>query len=65
MIENGEMKRLLEKHGFVTGKENKCGGKRKGQQLGFENILVVFIVLCCGIIISLTMLVVEYIIKRI
>ena len=64
MIENGEMQRSLEKHGFVTGKEKKCGGKRKGQQLGFENILVVFIVLCAGIIISLAMLVVEYLIKR-
>ena len=63
MIENGEIQRLFEKHGLNKQKKSNCGGARKGQTLGFENILVVFIVLGCGILISLLILFVEFLIK--
>ena len=59
MTENGEIKRLFKKHGFLTGKENKCEGTRKGKKLGFENILVIFIVLGSGMLISVLLLLLE------
>ena len=63
MIENGEMNRMFKKYGLVKRKEKKCGKTRKSQQLGFENILVVFIVLGFGILTSILLLVIECIIK--
>ena len=63
MIENGEMRKLYEKHGFNKQKKSDCGGANKGRTIGFENILVVFIVLGCGVLFSLVILIVEYLIK--
>ena len=59
MLEKGLMRKLYEKHGFVKAEENKCKGPRRGKQLGFENILVLFIVLGLGTLISFLILSVE------
>ena len=59
MLEKGHMNKLYEKHGFVKSEENKCREPRKGKQLGFENILVMFIVLGLGTLISFLILSVE------
>ena len=59
MSENGEIKRIFIKHGFFTGQENKCEGTRKGKKLGFENILVIFILLGSGMLISILLLLLE------
>ena len=60
LMENGELKRLLEEHMITDNNDKDCGESKKGQELGFENILVVFILLLAGMMIALVVLLLEF-----
>ena len=59
LMENGELKRLLEKHKITDNNDKDCGESKRGQELGFENILVVFILLLAGMMLALMVLLLE------
>ena len=62
MIENGELEKMKEK--YLFSKKNPNCQKHGGKSIGFENILVIFILLSFGIISSLVFCCAELMFKR-
>ena len=62
MIENGELEKMKEK--YLFSKKNPNCQKHGGKSIGFENILIIFILLSFGIISSLVFCCAELIFKR-
>ena len=62
MKANGELQRIIAKHSVV--KEN-CNIHSKGRGIGFGNISVVFLLLGCGVLISMLVFDAEFAVQTI
>ena len=60
MMESGEIDRIRQKH---KPEARICGGGGKGKTLGFKNIILVFLILGLGLLLSIVSLVVEIVIN--
>ena len=61
MMESGELERIHRRH---RTKEPTCSDPGKGNPLGFENILLVFLILVCGTCASLVICLLESCLKK-
>ena len=59
MTENGELTRLIKKYKILKDVGKDCEDTQSGKELGFENILVVFILLLTELVFSFLILLCE------